>query len=253
MLHSILLSKTITKAHTYVWGSWGHQPCSQSALRIHVNWRLCRWLWILMDCEDLWWHPHVNFQESWQSTIPAPNRGYRDMARGSEMLLNVLTSILSLIELWSLLHLLLLYIQWHYFPVFAALFMGFDVFTFKSRDFNVIPKKHSTFYFISHSFHLLLSFKLIIIRSSSRIMEWFSHRKLHATADTNLGKSNKKQLMIGHSQGWQCGLLTILFNPVHVSLQSDKRSCYTQQSCMCYPHGNVYRYTRKKQELQLAC
>lgn len=36
--------------------------------------------------------------------------------------------------------------------------------------------------------------------------------------DTNLGKSYEKQLVVGHPQGRQCGLFTVLFDPVHVSL-----------------------------------
>ncbi len=37
---------------------------------------------------------------------------------------------------------------------------------------------------------------------------------------TNLSKSHKKQLMIGHSKGRQTGLLTILLDPVYIGLQS---------------------------------
>ncbi len=46
-------------------------------------------------------------------------------------------------------------------------------------------------------------------------------------SDTNLGKSYKKQLMVRHSQRRQCGLLAVLFDPVHISLRSNKWSCYT--------------------------
>lgn len=63
--------RRITKAHTYVSGSWEHLLCIQSALRIPASWRCCQWLWILLGCEDLWWCPRESFLVSGQSTKPA--------------------------------------------------------------------------------------------------------------------------------------------------------------------------------------
>ena len=56
-------------------------------------------------------------------------------------------------------------------------------------------------------------------------------------SDPNLSKSDKKQLMVRHSQRRQCRLLAILFDPVHVSLRRNKWSYYTHS----YTHESVHR------------
>lgn len=101
---------------------------------------------------------------------------------------------------------------------------------------EINKKAHSEYFHIkvdnisgttSHPCRLFLFIKVEIVLSFRAECQYSQQREDCPVKDTNLCKSNKKQLMIRHSQGRQHCFLAVLFDPVHIGLQSNKLSCYT--------------------------